>query len=67
MEITKKHSKYREISYWITYPQNRNAPHKDQIENELFQREKTLFSLKQTVTLYDITNTYFEGRGSPFH
>src|SRR6056300_655816 len=36
--------------------------HKDQIENELFQREKTLFSLKQTVTLYDITNTYFEGR-----
>ena len=36
--------------------------HKAQIENELYQRERSLFSLNQTVTLYDITNTYFEGR-----
>ncbi len=36
--------------------------HKSKIEADLFQREKTLFSLKQTVILYDITNTYFEGQ-----
>ena len=36
--------------------------HKSKIETALFQREKTLFSLNQIVTLYDITNTYFEGR-----
>lgn len=36
--------------------------HKEQIERALFNREKTLFSLNQIITLYDITNTYFEGR-----
>ena len=37
--------------------------HKDSIEQSLFEREKHLFSLKETLTLYDLTNTYFEGSG----
>ena len=32
------------------------------IEEKLYQREKDLFSLEDVVTLFDITNTYFEGR-----
>jgi hypothetical protein len=35
---------------------------KDTIESALFRREKDLFNLDETVTLYDLTNTYFEGR-----
>jgi transposase len=31
------------------------------IEENLYQREKTLFSLEDSVFLYDLTNTYFEG------
>ena len=34
---------------------------RDKIENAIFSRVKTLFSLPVTVTLYDLTNTYFEG------
>ncbi len=36
--------------------------HKQMIEDQLFEREKNLFSLNQVITLYDITNTYLEGR-----
>ena len=48
----------------------RNAPqrasdrllrHRDTIETRLFQRAADLFDLQPTVTLYDRTNTYFEG------
>ena len=35
---------------------------KEEIEKALYQREKDLFNLTEVVTLYDITNTYFEGR-----
>ena len=31
------------------------------IEEELYQREKHLFSLEDCIFLYDLTNTYFEG------
>lgn len=31
------------------------------IEESIYQREKDLFNLEDIVTLYDITNTYFEG------
>lgn len=31
------------------------------IEDHLFSSAQTLFSLDETVTLYDLTNTYFEG------
>jgi transposase len=37
--------------------------HKNQIEERLYQREHDLFSLTETVTLFDLTNTYFEGTG----
>jgi len=35
--------------------------HREKIENALFSRISDLFSLPATVTLYDLTNTYFEG------
>ena len=35
--------------------------HREAIENHLFERVTELFSLKHTVTLYDLTNTFFEG------
>ncbi len=36
--------------------------HKKIIEEKLFQTEKKLFQLEEVITLYDLTNTYFEGR-----
>ncbi|RLB75723.1 MAG: IS1634 family transposase [Deltaproteobacteria bacterium] len=35
--------------------------HKDQIERFLRVRSKEIFSLKETIILYDLTNTYFTG------
>ena len=35
--------------------------HQKQIEGHLFNRVTELFGLQTTVTLYDLTNTYFEG------
>jgi transposase len=35
--------------------------HQDKIEQFLYQRECNLFELKQTIVLYDLTNTFFEG------
>ncbi len=35
--------------------------HRDYIEENLYQREKDLFSLEDSIFLYDLTNTYFEG------
>jgi transposase len=35
---------------------------KSAIEQHLYQKERNLFALKETITLYDLTNTYFEGR-----
>lgn len=32
------------------------------IEQHLYERERSLFSLQETITLYDLTNTYFEGQ-----
>jgi transposase len=37
--------------------------HKESIENHLYLQEKSLFGFKETITLYDLTNTYFEGIG----
>ncbi len=36
--------------------------HKAEIEAHLRHRENDLFSLGETIILYDLTNTYFEGR-----
>ena len=35
--------------------------HRDAIEDRLFERASGLFGLTPTVTLYDLTNTFFEG------
>ena len=34
---------------------------KEAIENHLYLQEKNLFEFQETITLYDLTNTYFEG------
>lgn len=41
--------------------------HKEAIETHLYQQERDLFRFKETITLYDLTNTFFEGeaRGNP--
>ena len=36
--------------------------HKEEIENYLTKTELNLFSLPEKIVLYDLTNTYFEGR-----
>jgi len=40
---------------------------KVQVEKELYARERNLFSLGETIVLYDLTSTYFEGaaNGNP--
>lgn len=41
---------------------DRLHPKRELIEGELAQQEKTLFNLDDTVYLYDLTSTYFEGQ-----
>ena len=41
---------------------DRLHPNRERIEGELAEREKTLFNLDDTVYLYDLTSTYFEGQ-----
>ena len=36
--------------------------HRDAIETHLFEQAMSLFDLRPTVTLYDLTNSYFEGQ-----
>jgi len=35
--------------------------YKKEIENFLYEREKSMFKFSETIALYDLTNTYFEG------
>jgi transposase len=35
--------------------------HKEALEAHLYNRERSLFEFDETITLYDLTNTYFEG------
>lgn len=37
--------------------------HQEDIETRLYQREQDLFNLSNSIFLYDLTNTYFEGHG----
>lgn len=43
---------------------DRLHPNRERIERELAEREKTLFSLDDTLYLYDLTSTYFEGQAA---
>lgn len=36
--------------------------HKNVLESGLYKQEKEIFNLPEVITLFDITNTYFEGR-----
>lgn len=36
---------------------------KNKLEKYLYTQEQSLFKLQNTITLYDLTNTYFEGSG----
>jgi transposase len=40
--------------------------HRDKIEDTLFTQIQDLFGLAVTVTLYDLTNTYFEGTAAAY-
>jgi transposase len=42
---------------------DRLHPQREGVERELAEREKTLFSLDDSIFLYDLTSTYFEGEG----
>jgi transposase len=35
--------------------------HKEALEDALYTQERSLFDFTETITLYDLTNTYFEG------
>jgi transposase len=41
---------------------DRLHPNREAIERELAEREKTLFNLDDSLYLYDLTSTYFEGQ-----
>jgi transposase len=41
---------------------DRLHPQRETMERELAEREKTLFSLDDSIFLYDLTSTYFEGQ-----
>jgi hypothetical protein len=43
---------------------DRLHPNRETIERELAEREKTLFNLDDTLYLYDLTSTYFEGEAA---
>ncbi len=43
---------------------DRLHPQRERIEKELAERERTLFNLDETVYLYDLTSTYFEGEAA---
>jgi hypothetical protein len=43
---------------------DRLLAHRAALEAHLYQQERDLFSLTETITLYDLTNTFFEGTAS---
>ena len=56
LERLRKDSLYRNLDHL--------HPVREKIEASLAERERTLFNLDQTVFLYDLTSTYFEGAAS---
>jgi len=37
--------------------------HKQELEQHLYERQRSIFQFEETITLYDLTSTYFEGSG----
>ena len=37
--------------------------HKQELEQHLYERKYSIFQFEETITLYDLTNTYVEGSG----
>jgi transposase len=54
--------KDRQLRQWYG-TLDRLIGHQREIEKELFLRLRNLFSLKADLVFYDLTSTYFEGRG----
>lgn len=54
--------KDQQLRLWYSTLDTLSA-HKKEIEYELFVRLRTLFSLNVDLVFYDVTSTYFEGRG----
>jgi transposase len=53
---------FSQLSQKLVYQATDNLlRNKDVIEQKLEQKEQDLFSLENTIILYDLTNTYFEG------
>lgn len=54
---------FTELSYAALYRNlDRLHPHRVEIEAKLVEKERDLFAREQTILLYDITSTYFEGQ-----
>jgi transposase len=53
---------FRQLTQWYRTLDQLQA-RKERIERELYLRLRTLFSLKVDLVFYDVTSTYFEGRG----
>jgi len=54
----------RQLQRWYR-TLDRLERHQAQIEQELYLRLRDLFSLKVDLVFYDLTSTYFEGKGPP--
>lgn len=55
---------FRQLQRWYR-TLDQLAERKEAIEKELYLRLRDLFSLKVDLVLYDLTSTYFEGKGPP--
>lgn len=53
---------FEDMNPWQLYrASDRLLKHKGALESFLYARERTLFDFQEVITLYDLTNTYFEG------
>ncbi len=62
VELSIDHDFSRLSLYGIYKVSDQLLKNKAAIEKHLYERERNLFGFKETITLYDLTNTYFEGQ-----
>lgn len=59
---------FEDMNPWQLYRvSDRLLKHKAALESFLYAREHTLFDFEEVITLYDLTNTYFEGVAATNH